>query len=144
MVVSRLADRRQLTQPRMVLSGLQLSGMLFETIDTRRVTLLFPVAIPPPLDPVFRWTKVPSSDVVPRLDIAPPRPPETLRSKTLSTIRDVPAAWVFRPPPLIGAVFPERELPTSVRLPELMMPPPPTPVVVFPSNTVWMTFAVAP
>jgi len=59
-------------------------------------------------------------------------------------IRDVPAAWVLRPPPLIGAEFPERTLADSVSVPELRMAPPPTPVVVLPLIWVWETLAVAP
>src|SRR6266702_3001279 len=49
-----------------------------------------------------------------------------------------------RPPPLIGAVL-LRMLPwNTVRKPELMMPPPPTPVVVFWLISVLEMLAVAP
>ncbi len=142
--VSRSTERGKLTQPRMVFSGEQLSGVFLETIECCRVTLLFPVAIPPPLDPLFILTCVRFSDVVPRLDIPPPRPPETLPTKLLRMIRDVPDVWVFRPPPLIGAELSERVLPASDSIPELRIPPPPTPVVVFLSITASDTSAVAP
>jgi hypothetical protein len=39
-------------------------------------------------------------------------------------MRDTPDAWVSKPPPLIGAVLPVRELATTVSEPELIMPPP--------------------
>lgn len=58
-------------------------GLFFLTIELRRVTLLFPVAMPPPEDPVLNRTWLPSSVVMPRFDIPPPRLPETLCVKVL-------------------------------------------------------------
>jgi hypothetical protein len=43
----------------MVLSGLQLSGVLLVTVEFFSVTLVLPVAIPPPLEPVLNRTEVP-------------------------------------------------------------------------------------
>src|ERR1700727_1309672 len=98
----------------MVFAGLQLSGVLATTLVSRRVTLVLPVAIPPPLEALFSRTVLPVSEGVPRLEIAPPGPPEVLRVNVLREIRDVPPDWVFRPPPLIGAVFPVTMVPSSV------------------------------
>ena len=50
---------RQLTHPWMVLSGLQLSGVLLVTVEFFSVTLVLPVAIPPALEPVLNRTEVP-------------------------------------------------------------------------------------
>jgi hypothetical protein len=67
--------------------------------------LVLPVAIPPPDDPLLCRTALPKSVVVPRLEMAPPRPPATLPVNELRKMRETPADWVFRPPPLIGALL---------------------------------------
>lgn len=128
----------------MVFAGLQLSGLLPATVEFRSVTFVFPVAIPPPAEPWFCRTTVPMSVVVPRFDIAPPRPPDVLSRNMLEMSCELPELWVFRAPPLIGAAFPVNVLPVTVSRPELRMAPPPTLVVVFPVNVLPDTVAVAP
>jgi hypothetical protein len=127
----------------MVLSGLQLSGALLVTVELCSVTLVFPVAIPPPPEPLLNRTDEPEIVVVPRLD-SPPRPPDTLFTIWLWVMWDIAALWVFRPPPLIGAWLPEMLLSASVSVPKLIMPPPPTPVVVFWVMVALSRTAVAP
>jgi hypothetical protein len=77
-----------LKQPGMPPAGLQLSGLLSTTVEFRRVTFVFPVAIPPPADPWSCRTTVPMSVVVPRFAIAPPRPPDALCRNVLEMSRE--------------------------------------------------------
>ena len=120
-----------------------MSGVLFRTTVLRNVTLVLLVAIPPPPEPLLNLIMLPVSEVVPRLEMPPPRPPATLPENDVPKMRDMPGDWAFRPPPLIGAVFPEKLDPVTVSMPEFIMPPPPTPVVVFAVKWVRLTNAVA-
>jgi hypothetical protein len=42
-----------------VFSGLQLSGVLLVMVDFSTVTLVLPVAMPPPAEPLLKRTEVP-------------------------------------------------------------------------------------
>jgi hypothetical protein len=55
---SPTAPAGQATQPGMVFSGEQLSGVLSLTNELRSVTFAFDVAIPPPADPLSSRTTV--------------------------------------------------------------------------------------
>jgi hypothetical protein len=71
---------------------LQLSGVLFRTTVLRNLTLVLPVAIPPPPEPLLNLITLPVSDVVPRLEMPPPRPPATLPENDVPKMRDMPAS----------------------------------------------------
>src|SRR5580692_1248801 len=96
----------QLAQPGMVFRGLQLSGVFSDITGSRDVTLLFPVAIPPPPDPLFCLTALCVS--WPEFIMPPPPTPVVVLSVNWApTMLAVPLAALSSPPPL-PALLPDR------------------------------------
>jgi hypothetical protein len=130
--------------PEIVFSGEQLSGPLLMILELRIVTFSLPVAMAPPALPVLNLIVECLRAVVPKFEMAPPSPPETLYSNVFRTMVDTPLPCVLIAPPLLGAVLLEKNDFLINSVPLLISPPPPTPVVVFKMSTLPSSVAIAP